>query len=182
MDARTLTQERRFRCPACGRVIDGAGLASDEAFKCAKCKKMLRFGAHLWDPQYVQQCQVTRLVVLLGCIALTSWCVMTGYEMGLRTANWLVGFGGALAVWLIAAGCIALAARTTQNAGVLVGVLCVMSGLMLLVVQRLAAAVGYNLSSWQRFRLYPYWVPLLLAAGVVVLAASLWVQAKRRSV
>lgn len=181
MDARSFGLERRFQCPGCGRTIDAAGLGPDEPFKCAKCKKFLRFGAHLWDPQYVQQCEWLRLALVLTCVALTSWCVMTGYAMGAKTANWLVGFGGALVVWLVAAGCLALAAMTTQNGGVLVGVLCLMSGLMLLVVQRLAAAVGYDLSGWQRFRLYRYWVPMLLIAGIIVLGASLWVQGKRRS-
>ena len=180
MDAHRVAFDRRFRCPGCGRVIDGAGLRPGETFKCAKCKKLLRFGPHLWDPRYAGQWQQARLVLLLGCIAVTAWCVMTGYAMGARTRNWLFGFGGPLVVWMVAAGCIALAAMTTQNSGVLVGVALVMSAVMLAFVQRLAPSIGYDLSSWQRLRGYRWWVPLLIVAGGAVLGASLWVQARRR--
>ena len=163
MDVQVAGLERRFRCPGCGRVIDAGNLRAGEPFKCAKCKKLLRLGPHLWDPRTAQQCQTLRLVTVLGCVAVTTWCVMTGYEMGRATGNWLVGFGGPLAVWMVAAGCLALAALTSQNNGVLVGVAGLMSAMMLVFVQRLAASVGYDLSGWARYRFYRWWVPLLLA-------------------
>jgi len=182
LDAPLTGLERRFRCPGCGRVINAADLRPDEPFKCAKCKKLMRFGPHLWDPRTAQQWQTVRLATVLACVAVTAWCVMTGYEMGRRTDNWLVGFGGPLAVWLIAAGCIALAALTSQNNGVLVGVVGVMSAVMLVFVQRVARFVGYDLSGWARYRLHQWWAPLLLVAGAAVLVASLVVQRRRRSV
>lgn len=173
--------ERRFRCPGCGRVIDAGDLRPGEPFKCAKCKKLLRFGPELWDPAAAQHWQALRLVVVLACIAATAWCVMTGYRMGRETGNWLVGFGGPLVVWMVAAGCIALAALTSQNNGVLVGVLGVMSAVMLLFVQRLAVFVGYDTSGWARWRGHRWWAPFLLLAGAVVLVVSLLVQSRRRS-
>ncbi len=173
--------ERRFRCPGCGRVIDGAGLKPGEPFKCAKCKKLLRFGPELWDPRTAEQWQMIRMIVILACVAVTAWCVMAGYEMGRASGNWLVGLGGPLLVWMIAAGCLALAAMTSQNNGILIGVVGVMSAVMLIFVQRVARTLRYDLSGWARYPLYRWWVPLLLVAGLAVLAGSLVAQSRRRS-
>ena len=173
--------ERRFRCPGCDRVIDGSGLAAGEPFKCAKCKKLLRFGPHLWDAAAAARWRAVRVAVLLGCMAATVWCVMTGYELGARTGQWAVGFGGALGAWVVAALCIALAALTAQNNGVVVGVTGVMSAVLLVFVERLGRHVGYDVAAWERYRFYQWWLPVLLVVGGAVLAASLVVQARRRS-
>ena len=175
-------EERPFRCPGCERVIDASGLREGERFKCARCKKLLTFGPQLWDSRAAAQWRALRLVVLLGCVASTLWCVMVGYEMGARTERWAVGFGGALAVWMVAVGCVALAALTTQNNGVVAGVTAIMSGVMLFFVQRLGRYVRYDVAAWEQFRFYRWWVPVLLVVGAGVLAASLVAQGRRRSV
>jgi len=173
--------ERRFRCPGCDRVIDATGLAPNEPFKCAKCKKLLRFGPHLWDPAVAARWKALRTVVLLGCVAATVWCVMVGYEFGARTGQWAVGFGGALGAWVVAALSIALAALTAQNNGVVVGVTAVMAGVLLVFVERLGRYVGYDMAAWERYRFREWWLPVLLVVGGATLVASLVVQARRRS-
>jgi hypothetical protein len=162
-------------------VIDAADLRPGDPFKCAKCKKLMNFGPHLWDPQTAQQWQMLRMITILACVAVTTWCLMTGYEMGRETGNWAVGFGGPLLVWFIAVGCLALAAMTSQNNGVPIGVVAVMSAMMLVFVQRLAGVVGYDLSGWRRYRLHSLWVPLLLVGGAAVLVVTLVRQVRRRS-
>jgi uncharacterized paraquat-inducible protein A len=177
-----LAEERQFRCPGCERVLDGSSLRPGEPFKCARCKKLLTFGPHLWDSRAAARWRALRLVVLLACVASTVWCLMVGYEMGARTEQWVAGFGGALAVWMVSAGCVALAALTTQNNGVVVGVTAIMSGVMLFFVQRLGRYVHYDLGAWEQFRFHRWWVPVLLVVGAGVLAASLVMQGRRRSV
>lgn len=171
----------RFHCIGCGRVIDGAGLRPGERFKCAKCKKLMTLGPSLFDPRTRENWQLARLVVLVSCIAATVWCVTIGYGFGARSGSWLVGFGGSIVVWLVAVGCIALAARTTQNNGVLVGVTALMAGVSLFFIERLGEEVGYDVAAWRQFQSYGYWVPGLIGCGLGVLAAALVVQARRRA-
>lgn len=172
---------RHFRCPGCGRVINGGGLTPGERFKCAKCKKLMRLGPHLFDPRAREAWQLGRIVLLMACIAATVWCVTVGYGFGSRSGQWVAGFGGSLAVWLLAVGCIALAAHTMQNNGVLVGVTATMAGVSLLFIERLGEQVGYDVASWHEFTFYGLWVPGLVGGGLVVLAVSLAVQSRVRS-
>jgi hypothetical protein len=163
-------------------VIDASTLRRGHRFKCAKCKKLLTFGPALLDPQCAATWRTLRTAVLLLLIAATIWCVTIGYDFGLRTRQWTVGFGGALLLWLIVAGCIVLAAKTTQNLGVPVGVTAAMCGIALFFLERLGTHVGYDVQAWhERSRAFHLWAPGLVALGFVVLAASLLVQARRRS-
>ncbi|MFP4057089.1 MAG: hypothetical protein ACLF0G_09500 [Candidatus Brocadiia bacterium] len=171
----------RFHCPGCGRVLDGSGLRAGERFKCGKCKKLMRFGPHLLSPDYAEQWRTLRTVLLVGCVAATVWVVAAGYELGYHTERWARGFGGALLMWFVVAGCIGLAARTTQNNGVLVGVTALMSGLALLFVARLSRHVGYNgESGWSRS--FAALSPVVATVGAAVLVASLVIQARTQSV
>jgi len=173
----------RFRCPGCGRVMDSAGLRPGERLKCAKCKKLMRFGPHLFDPRTRADWQLLRTVLVVGCVAATVWCVTAGYGFGSRTGQWVTGFGGSLLVWLVAVGCIALAARTTQNNGVLVGVTAMMAGVSLFFIEHLGERVGYPVHAWrEEFASYGLWVPGLLVGGSVAFVVSLVVQARVRSV
>lgn len=170
------------RCPGCGRMIDASGLRPGDRFKCAKCKKLMTHGPHLSDPQHAASWRAYRTGVLLVLVAGTIWCVTVGYEFGTQTGRWTLGFGGPLGVWLLVVGCLALAARTTQNTSVLVGVTAAMSGLALFFVERLGQHVGYDVAAWhQRFRAFHLWAPGLIAIGLVVLTAGLFVQGRRRS-
>jgi phage FluMu protein Com len=171
----------RFRCTGCGRVIDGGGLKPDERFKCAKCKKLMRFGPPLFDARTHETWQLGRIVLLMACIAATVWCVTVGYGFGAHTGKWVAGFGGSVLVWLVVVGCIALAARTTQNNGVLVGVTATLDGVSLLFIERLGEQVGYPVETWREFAYYDFWVPGLVACGLVVLAVSLVIQSRARS-
>jgi len=56
-----------------------------------------------------------------------------------------------------------------------------MSAVMLIFVQRVARTLRYDLSGWARYPLYRWWVPMLLVAGLAVLAGSLVAQSRRRS-
>lgn len=172
----------RFHCPGCGRVIDGAELQPGEQFKCAKCKKLMTFGPHLFDPRYGARWQTGRAVLLMACIGSTVWCVTLGYGMGERTHRWVAAFGGSLAVWALVVGCIVLAARTVQSNGVLVGVTATMAGVALFFIQRLGERLRYyEVSGWQQLEFYPLWAPALIGVGLAVFVASLVVQARRRS-
>jgi len=175
------TESARFPCPGCGRMIDGSELRVDERFKCAKCKKMLRFGPRLFDPLYARAWQAGRSVLVVGCMGALVWCGTLGYGFGARTGRWAEGLGGGMAVWAVAAGCIALAARTTQNNGVVVGVAAMMAGAALFFIERLGRELGYDVAAWSRFRFHAWWVPGLVAVGAAVLAASLVLQVRRRS-
>ena len=171
-----------LRCPGCDRVIDAAHLRPGERFKCAKCKKLMRLGPQVFDPGYAASWRTWRLVLIGACVAATVWCVTAGYGFGARTGQWTAGFGGALAVWAVTLGCIALAARTTQNNGVLVGVAATMAGVALFFIQRLGERVGDpELREWRQFQYFDLWAPALIAIGVVVLVASLVVQSRFRS-
>jgi hypothetical protein len=164
-------------------VIDATTLRPGDRFKCAKCKKLMTFGPHLFTPQYADAWRTTRTAALLLLIATTVWCVTVGYDFGSRSGHWGLSLGGSLAVWLLAVGCIVLAASTTQNLGVLVGVGAAMNGLALFFIERLGRHVGYNVAAWrERFRAFELWAPGLLAVGFVILTASLIIQARRRSV
>jgi len=171
-----------FRCPGCGRVMDGATLRPGERFKCAKCKKLMRFGPHLFQPDTRSDWQVARTVLLVACIAATVWCVTVGYGFGSRTGRWVAGFGGSLVVWLVAVGCIALAARTTQNNTVLVSVTAMMAGVSLFFIERLGEQVGYDVAAWREFESYDLWVPALVGGGLVGFVVALVLQARVRSV
>jgi len=174
-------EDHRIRCPGCNRVIDVSALRPGERFKCAKCRKFLSLGPHLRDPAYAANWRTVRVVLLVGCMAATVWCVTLGYDFGLRTGSWTLGFGGAVAVWLLAAGCIGLAARTTQNNGVMVGVTALMAGLALFFLERLGSHVGYDVAAWRRFRFFAWWAPGLMVIGLGVVAAALAIQARLRS-
>lgn len=184
MDAFFDAASGRFRCPGCGRLIDGTGLRPGERFKCAKCKKLMAFGTHLFDPQTRSSWQMLRTVVLVACVAATIWCVTVGYGFASRSGRWVTGFGGALVVWLIAVGCIALAARATQNIGVLVGVTATMAGVALFFVERLGEEVDpQTVAEWRAsFQLYDWWAPALIVGGVAALVAALVLQRRARSV
>ncbi len=176
-------REDLTRCPGCGRVLDTSALQPGERFKCAKCKKLLTCGRHLASPQYAASWQATRTGLLLVLVATTVWCVTVGYDFGARTGQWALGFGGPLLLWFIVIGCVVLASRTTQNPVVLVGVVAGMNGLALFFVERVGRHVGYDVGRWhERFRGFRLWAPALIVLGVVVLAAGLLVQARRRSV
>lgn len=181
MEGFLAVEEQRFRCPACNRVIDATDLRPGERFKCSKCKKLMAFGPRLFDAGYAGAWRTLRVVLLVGCIATTVWCVTVGYDFGLRTGQWAWGFGGAAGVWLLAAGCISLAARTTQNNGVLVGVTGVMLGLSLFFIERLGRHVGYDVAAWRQFRFFEWWAPGLIGIGALVLAGALVVQGRARS-
>jgi hypothetical protein len=174
-------EERRIRCPGCGRVIDASDLRPGDRFKCTKCKKLMTFGPHLLQPDYAAHWRTLRVVLLMACIAATIWCVTVGWDFGMRTGHWGLGFGGALVVWLLAAGCIGLAAGTTQNNGVMVGVTGMMSGVALLFLDRLGRHVGYDVAAWRQFRFFDWWAPGLIAMGAVVLVGALAVQGRTRS-
>ncbi len=170
------------RCPGCGRAIDVSSLQPGERFKCAKCKKLLRLGPQLFDPRYRAQWQLGRVVLLVGCIGATVWCVTTGYSFGAHTGQWWMGFGGALVVWAMMAGCVALAAATTQNNGVLVGVAALMNGAALFFMERLGQRLGYDTRPWHQYRFFPLWAPSLMLVGILVLSAALVIQRLHRSV
>ncbi len=184
MDAFFDAASGRFRCPGCGRLIDGSGLRPAERFKCAKCKKLMSFGQHLFDPATRSSWQLLRTVVLVACVAATLWCATAGYGFASRSGRWLLGFGGALAVWLIAVGCIALAARATQNNGVLVGATATMSGVALFFIRRLGEEVDpATADDWRK--LLPgldWWAPALIVGGAALLVAALVIQRRARSV
>jgi len=164
-------------------MIDGSDLRPGDRFKCAKCKKLMKFGPKLFDERYASSWRMWRVVLLVGCIGATVWVVTLGYDFGRQTQRWTRGFGGALLMWLVVVGCIALAARTMQNNGVLVGVTAMMAGVSLFFLERLGRHVGYEeLAEWRRFRFFGWWVPLLIVAGLTVLVASLVVQGRCRSV
>jgi hypothetical protein len=175
-------RQRPLRCPGCDRVLDASGVGPGERFKCAKCKKLMRYGPHLFDPGTRRTWQGVRVVLLVGCIGTTVWIVTLGYDFGMKHGRWGMGFGAALAVWLVVAGCIGLAARTTQNNGVLAGVTITMSGVALLFMERLARHVGYNVGAWRRLRFFELWAPGLIVIGAAVLAVALVVQSRCRSV
>ncbi len=172
----------RFRCPGCGRMIDASGLKQGERIKCQKCKKLMRFGPHLFAPEARSDWQLVRTVLVVACVAATMWCVTVGYSFGSRTGAWVTGFGGAIVVWLVAVGCIALAAATTQSNGVLIGATAMMAGVSLFFIERLGEQVGYDVAAWHEYASYDLWTPGLAVAGLVTLAASLFVQARARTV
>ncbi len=174
----------QFRCPGCGRVMPSAGLRAGERFKCAKCKKLMRFGPRLFDANARGDWQTARLVLLVACIAATLWCVTVGYGFGSRTGRWVAGFGGSLVVWLVAVGCIALAASTTQNNGVLVSVTGMMAGVALFFIERLGEQVGDRaVAAWrEEFAAYDLWAPALIVGGLLGLAGSLVLQSRWRSI
>ena len=171
----------QFRCPGCDRVIDISALPAGARFKCAKCKKLLKVGPHLYDPRYKSNWRMGRTVLLVACIAATVWCVTLGYSFGSQTGQWMAGFGGAMVVWSVAVGCIALAAVTTQNNGVLVGVSAVMAGVALFFIQRLGQKVGYDMSAWEQYRYYEAWAPGLIGVGAALLVAAFVVHTLHRS-
>ena len=173
--------DRRFRCPGCGRLMDSSDLRPGERFKCAKCKKLMRLGPQLFDPRYRASWQTGRMVLLVACIGATIWCVTVGYGFGERTGQWIAGFGGSLVVWALALACIGLAARTTQNNGVLVGVAALMAGVSLFFLQRLGERLGYPVADWREFQFFDLWVPGLVAIGLVLLVGALIVQQRARS-
>ena len=170
-----------FRCPGCGRVINASGLRPGERFKCAKCKLLMSFGPHLFRPRYAVWCQTLRLVVLFTCLAATVWCVTLGVAFGQRTKLWAASVGGAAMVWILVAACIGLAAKTTRNYFVVAGVTSIMAGVALYFIERLGHHVGYPVMEWRRYRNYHLWVPSLIVFGLLVLAAALVVQKRRRS-
>jgi len=175
--------EGRFRCPGCGRVIDGSDLRPGQLVKCTKCKKLMRFGPQLFDPATRSAWRTVRLVLVVACVAATVWCVTTGYAFGSRTGRWVAGLGGSLVVWLIAVGCIALAARASQNNGVLVGVTAMMAGVSLFFIERLGDQVApAEVAAWRQYQFYGAWVPLLLAGGAAVFLGALVVQARAKPV
>lgn len=171
-----------FRCPGCGRVIEASGLKAGQRIKCARCKKLMRFGPHLFAAETRADWQLLRTILLVACIAATLWCLTIGYAFGARTGAWVGGFGGAIAVWLVAAGCIALAARTAQNNGILAGVTATMVGVSLFFMERLGERVGYDVAAWREFASYELWAPSLVLGGLAVFAASLIIQTRARAV
>lgn len=185
MDAFFDTASGRFRCPGCGRVIDGSELREGQRFKCAKCKKLMRFGPHLFAANTRSDWQMWRMVLLVACVAATVWCVTVGYGFASQSGRWVAGFGGSIVVWLVAVGCIALAARTTQNNGVLLGVTATMSGVSLFFIERLGEQLGpevaADVAGWREFQFHDYWVPTLVLGGLVAFAVSLVVQGRLRS-
>jgi hypothetical protein len=166
--------------------MDGTGLRAGERFKCAKCKKLMRFGPHLFDPATRSNWQMGRMVLVVACIAATVPYVTVGYSIGSQQggAAWVAGFGGSLLVWLVAVGCIALAAWTTQSNGVLIGVTATMAGVALFFIERLAEKVDSNVvEGWRReFQFYDLWKPGLIVGGLALLVVSLVIQARARSV
>ncbi|HPD17831.1 MAG TPA: hypothetical protein PLE19_23075 [Planctomycetota bacterium] len=172
----------RFRCPGCGRVIDASELRPGERVKCAKCKKLMRYGPHLFDPRTRENWQTGRLVLLVACIAGTVWCVTVGYGFGSSKGSWVAGFGGSIVLWLITVGCIALAARTTQNNGILVGVTAMMAGVSLFFLERLGEQVGYDVAAWREFQFYEAWAPTLIIGGALAFGVALAMQGRARSV
>jgi len=173
----------QFRCPGCGRVLPSGGLRAGERLMCAKCKKLMRFGPHLFDAKTRSDWQTARLVLVVACIAATLWCVTVGYGFGSRTGRWVAGFGGSLVVWLVAVGCIALAARTTQNNGVLVSVTAMMAGVALFFIEGLGEQVGYPVAAWrEEFVAYDLWAPALIVGGMLGLVGSLVLQRRWRSI
>ena len=174
-------EETRIRCPGCGRVIDASDLRPGDRIKCTKCKKLMTYGPHLFDPDHASNWRTLRVVLLMVCIAATVWCVTLGWDFGMRTRHWGLGFGGAMVVWLVVAGCIGLASQTTQNNGVLVGVTAVMAGVALIFLERLGRHVGYDVGSWTRYRFFDWWAPGLIAIGLAVLVSALIVQGRTRS-
>jgi len=169
------------RCPGCGRAIDVSTLQAGDRFKCAKCKKLLRLGPELFDPRYHTYWQTARAVLIMACIGATVWCVTIGYSFGAHTGRWVPGFGGALAVWAVMVGCVALAAATTQNNGVLVGVTALMNGAALFFMERLGHRLGYDTRPWHQYRFFPLWAPSLLVVGLLLLGTALVVQKLHRS-
>ncbi len=190
MDAFFDAASGRFRCPGCGRLMDATALRPGERFKCAKCKKLMTFGQRLFDPSTRSSWQLTRTVLLVACVAATLWCVTVGYDFASRSGRWFMGFGGSLVVWLIAVGCIALAARASQNNGVLVGVTATMAGVALFFIERLGEEVdpatpGHAgaLAEWRAaFPSLDWWAPALIVGGAVMLAVALVLQKRARSV
>lgn len=174
--------EGLLRCPGCDRAIDGSSLQPGERFKCSRCKKLMTYGPHLYDPQHGATWRSVRTAVFLVLVAGTVWCLTVGYDMGQRTHRWTLGFGGSLVVWLLVVGCIVLAARTTQVLSVPVGVGIAMTGLALFFVERLGRHVGYDVAAWhRRFRAFHLWSPGLIVAGLVILTVGLVLQARRRA-